>query len=223
MKTAPFLPLLEWVTTLLGRLPAERAAKIDNADTPISSRAPAATALSRAIWTDDLAALLAGFASSHPLLSPPKAGGLTARAFAFGLGTAGFSNLASWQTHFGSVVEAATVVSNTSWVDVINYAGAGAVQLVAWDAYSNSAATSTVEIIIDGVTVLTYTSAALSGGSHEMRCAIGDLRVYYDGTQHHSFAASAAIPFRASVQIRAKTSSTYQTSVILATALRKSA
>lgn len=223
MKTAPFQPLIEWVNTLLNRLPAERAAKIDNVDVSVSSRAAAATALSRGTWTDELAALLGGLATAHPLLVAPKAGGLTARAFAAGMGTAGFSNLSGWQTHFGSVVEAATIVSNTSWVDVVNYAGAGVVQLVAWDAYSNGGASATVEIIIDGVTVLAYTSAALSGGAHEMRCAIGDLKIHYDGAQHNAFAASWAIPFRSSLQIRAKTSSTYQSSVIVATALRKTA
>lgn len=48
--------------TLTDRLTAPRAALIDNADATVTSRAPAATALSNATWTDALATALAGTA-----------------------------------------------------------------------------------------------------------------------------------------------------------------
>lgn len=47
---------------LADRLTAPRAAALDYLDAAVSTRAPAATAVSNAIWTDALAAALAGIA-----------------------------------------------------------------------------------------------------------------------------------------------------------------
>lgn len=48
------------VKTLLDRLTSTRAANLDSLDAQVSTRAPASTALSNVVWTNGLAASLAG-------------------------------------------------------------------------------------------------------------------------------------------------------------------
>lgn len=203
--------------TLLDRLTATRAGLLDNLDAAISTRALASTALSNATWTGALASLLNAFVSSNPLLEAPKAGGLTA----VGVGTLSLSlsSLSSAQVYWGSLCDSFHSNSAATWSDAVNYTGSGVLEFVLWSSYSGSG-TCSIEIIIDGVTCLSYTSAYLSG-TWEMRCAVGAAQYYNDGTTFHSFACPGYIPFRTSLQIRTKAISGSTPSINTITKFRK--
>ncbi|WP_346287959.1 hypothetical protein [Zoogloea sp.] len=52
MSIAIFNGLSGLLRALVGRVTADRAAGLDHLDADVSSRAPASTAMSKAVWTD---------------------------------------------------------------------------------------------------------------------------------------------------------------------------
>lgn len=116
------------LSDLLGRFTTTRADKIDLLDATISSRAPAATAVSKAIWTDALAELLASSAGQPIVPKAPVSGG---------------------------IVRLETPVSSPSaWVDIVNLTSAdGYINKL----YFTGASFFSFELIIDGVVVWSVT------------------------------------------------------------------
>lgn len=75
MSIAIFNGLSGLLRTLVGRITSDRAAGLDHLDADVSSRAPASTAMSKAVWTDALATLLLGTAGKPVVPKSPIAAG----------------------------------------------------------------------------------------------------------------------------------------------------
>lgn len=126
------------IQTVIDRLTSTRAANLDNLNATITSRAAAATALSNAVWTDALAGFLATVARGRP----PIANGITARNYLSNL-----NSVAYW-----SITGAATQnISGNTLIDVVNYTGAGLLELCA--VHNGASGPSAPQIVItrDGV------------------------------------------------------------------------
>jgi hypothetical protein len=155
--------------TLLDRLTATRAGYLDNLDAAVSSRAAASTALTNATWTDAKSNKLTNAAQEDsPLLDVPISNGIVSTTYA--------SN------------------STTSYTDAINYTGSGVLQLaacvVSGSVWNDQA---TMDIIIDGVTVLTVTTQMGTG-------SVGQGVGYYITSP----VAFSSVPFKSSLRIRHK-------------------
>lgn len=174
------------MATLLGRLTATRAGNLDYLT---AAPAPASTALSTATWDATKAAKLAGAAQeTTPLLSAPKASGLSANvSIIFDLGSTtctALDNVAS--------------TTSTSFVDVLNYTGSGVLEFCAFMAQAyGSADVVTMEILIDGVTAFSGTQVA-AGSAVTTKIPVGAIT--------GSVVTLSAVPFKTSLQIRHKTS-----------------
>lgn len=185
------------IATLLARLTSGRASALDHLDADISTRAPASSAVSSATWTSALAAFLA------LVQKPPVASGLinSPREFASAGGTIvemGYSDL----------IQSSTSASS-SFVDAVNYSGAGVLQAVWLNRAQNATPDAcTIEVIVDGATVLSYTTAAGSANFTYATCVVGGVQRYSDGTNYYVLpGAMDDIPFTTSLQIKRKNSS----------------
>ena len=100
--------------------------------------------------------------------------------------------------------------TTTDFVDAINYTGAGVIEFCA---FYNRAVTYTEqvgEIIIDGISVFSFTAAA----SSQFRCPVGS--VSYNATTYVHSVGLGAVPFKQSLQIRHKRGATSGTSYVWA-------
>lgn len=80
MSMAIFNGLIGRIKVLLDRITFERAEALDHLNADISSRAPASTALTNAVWSDALASLLGNTAGRPVLTKPPIASGVVNQA-----------------------------------------------------------------------------------------------------------------------------------------------
>lgn len=128
MSIAIFNGLSGLLRTLVSRITPDRAAGLDHLDADISSRAPASTAMSKAVWTDALAVLLSSTAGQAIVPKAPIAAGL--------------------------VRIETPVVNAVVWVDVVNLTSAdGYITKL----YFSGASFFSFELIIDGVVVWSVT------------------------------------------------------------------
>ncbi|MDD3676530.1 hypothetical protein [Thauera propionica] len=177
----PFFGVSGRVKKLLDRLTATRAANLDKLDANVTTRAPAATALSNAVWTNTRAEMLdkvAGIESNlqycadDPSSLPPKAGGISVSAAISG--AVNFSGIAN-----------AMAINTTH-----SYAGAGVIELLALYNVTGSAVTASITVTIDGQEVYSYSgSVAPSSGRYVVGVMRGDLLAF------------GRVPFRQSIQI----------------------
>lgn len=140
------------LSTLLSRVTG-------NVDVNVSSRAPAATAMSNAVWTDALATKLGnGRLNASPSAPLTWGQGIT--------------------TNIGYQVVAPTlntnlaVTNSTTMVDVVNITGSG--YLTALYLQSNAYDGGVVELVIDGVVIASKTVS-----SNYMVCVVGWFDVVY--------------------------------------------
>lgn len=130
MSMAIFNGLIGRMKELLDRITPDRAAGLDHLDADIASRAPAATALSNAVWSDSLATLLGNTAGRPVLTKPPIASGI--------------------------VSTTVSVTSPGAYVDVLDItSGDGYMTMLAVSGTSMD-----VQLIIDGVAVGSLPSGA---------------------------------------------------------------
>lgn len=171
-------------------------------DVAVSTRAAAATALSNATWPDALAAKLANAAQeTNPILDSPSAITLGTPQLAI----APVNGEAVFPLVYGSVSGQAVTTSST-FVNVLSVTGAGVLELVAF--YLSSSITYYVEIVIDGVTVYSGSITA-DATEYRAKCPVGAITLAYNGSiKTFSIAALSAIPFKTSLLIRHRVSST---------------
>lgn len=172
--------------TLLDRLSATWAAKLDTLHTLLSSTWAAKLDSLRAAYTDTKAgyidvAISSRATDSNPILAAPMASGLMG----------GDPQALQGAPFFGGVT--ATIgITSTSYVDIVNYTGAGVVKLAA---YMTSSGSGTMKITIDGVVVGEYSTGAAT--SYLIVSPIGLV-----GSQY--LASLDAVPFKTSLLIQAK-------------------
>lgn len=147
------------VKTLLDRLTSTRATKLDNIDVAISTRAPASTALSTAVWTNDHAAKIDAFPSKFILESPPIAAGWHVDTSNLGTGTAGAGpgNTIRLSTN-GQLLTTAV----TTWDEVISVTGKGVINFIAVGSYGSTATAVRYRLYVDGVLIATDDSTTIT-------------------------------------------------------------
>ena len=179
--------------TLIDRLTSARAAKLDNLDTTVGSRAPASTALSNVVWTDGRAGNLdTVLLKTHPLVAPPIA--LIPSSPAASLNT-GYDYLA----RVAGLASGST--SSTTYVDIVNYSGQGVLEFCALMA--NGTPTVSMKLIIDGVEVGAI-SASASSSNYSGKPLAGLFAIETAGGS----ISLSQIPFYSSLVIQAKVSTT---------------
>lgn len=168
--------------TLLDRLTVTRAANLDKLDANITTRAPASTALTNAVWSDARAGRLdkidgleadAQYCTDDPTSRPPIAGGLP-------------SNVSAVTSLRLQGVAPNTITAGSSH----SYTGAGVLEMVALENNSGGSVAGTLTVTIDGAVVLSWSgSVPASSATVCAGCIVGD-----------SFSLGR-VPFRASMQI----------------------
>lgn len=92
--------------------------------------------------------------------------------------------------------------TSTSWTDVINYTGAGVIEMLCAKIDAHATSAGAFEVIIDGVTVYTG-SLAPASVSFAISTPIGSLLRYWDGTTISLVPVPGqGVPFRTSLQVR---------------------
>lgn len=193
--------------TLIDRLTSTRAANLDNLNATITSRAAASTALSNATWTDGRAAKLDNITT--PLLDkPPIAAGLVGPA-----SNASFASTTSAPQGAANFATSAACGSTGAYVDVINVTGSGLLTGLHMVGTPGGAGTPTysLQLIIDGVTIGTYTcSTHAGGGNYRLHPIHGQLQWHYDViasvNNYTMMPAPVGLPFKTSLQIRVSSS-----------------
>jgi hypothetical protein len=187
----------DWLTTYWT---AARAAKIDYLDAAISSRAPAATAVSNVDYTPARAAALDSVApvSTNPILSPPIANGLT-------LPTNTFSSNVTYNALTTACAGQYASSTSTSYVAAVNVAGKGVLNFLA---FSASGATGNLRLTIDGVVIFT-----LSNDNNKV--CIGAIQVQSPNPYDIYGVTYDNIPFKQSLLIEHLTNnSSYQVTTV---------
>ncbi|CAH1387012.1 hypothetical protein [Candidatus Nitrotoga sp. M5] len=178
------------VKTLVDRLTATRAARLDYLDAAISSRAPASTAASNAVWTDPRAAKLDTVAlETTPLLAAPKVAGLIPQA------PTAVTLSATTDVYTKNSGLEHLAVTSTSYVNAVNYTGKGVLEFAAAQHDTNSM-TTTMKITIDGVSNIEAPVVG-SGFTGTVAAMVG---VINSSAQ----VSLAAIPFKTSLKIEVK-------------------
>ena len=134
------------IKLLLDRLTPDRAAKLDNVNDTITSRAPASSALTNQVWTDALAAKLGGVRANLP---PVVALNHVQEA----ISTTDYPILynGSFQTNG---------TASTTYVDLVNVQGAGYIAALFF-VTSSSTVGGNIQLIVDGVTLFSgYTQSS---------------------------------------------------------------
>ena len=135
--------------------------------------------------------------TNNPLATSPIASGLI-RTSTYSL-TANLVFGTSDKTHTNST---------SSYTDAINYTGSGFITLLCHQSTTGTAPDyATMDLIIDGVTVVTSTSAALGGSAVAVAPIVGVEMPYYDGAAKSSFIAGCPVVFKTSLQVRHKLTS----------------
>lgn len=146
---------------------------------------------------------LSQFYSGGPINDIPKVSGLEAAVFT-GFGSQTGTTIGGLLAPVTAIVSSNTT---TSYVDAINYTGAGVLEFCAF--YNREGATFTeqdAEILIDGVSVFSFIAAA----SSQFRCPVG--AVAFNATTYVHSVSLGTVPFRKSLQIRHKRGATSGTS-----------
>lgn len=179
--------------TLTDRLTSARAGYLDNLNTNLAVLpAPASTALSTAQWTNARAGYLdtlnTGVPVASPILDEPISSGMNE-------GSDSPTGISTLDTVISGLTAHST--SSTTMVDAVNYTGAG---VLSFAAAQKTGQTVTVEVLIDGVQIV---SAVASGSSGQCAVAVGALC----GPVATPIIVFEPIQFRTSLQIRHKTAS----------------
>ena len=126
------------IKTLLDRLTPDRAAKLDNVNDTITSRAPASSALTNQVWTDALAAKLGGVKANLPPVVALDYSEDTINLTQFPI------------LHTGSFKGANT--SSTTYQNLVNVQGSGYITalFLQGSSYTHGA---NLQLIVDGVTL----------------------------------------------------------------------
>lgn len=141
-------------------------------------------------------------ALNSPVLKPPIAGGITANT-AVNVGLLSTAH---------SLFDIQSTNSTTSYIDVVNYTGSGVVEFCAFQSYGGAAGqTSDLDIIIDGITVYSGTSATTGSADVNTRVPIGSIDTY----SIYTYASPGAVPFKTSLQIRHKRTGTTTASIVV--------
>lgn len=178
--------------TLIDRLTSARAAKLDNLDAATSTRAPASTALSNAVWTDARADKIDDLVPVYdPILQPPI--GLVPSS------PGQSTNVTTLQLDNISGLEKTTTTS-TSFVNIVNYEGGGVLEFCALAIYQELCY---LQVIVDGIT-LADISLDPSASNWAAKAVAG----LYLNTSSYTTIALTQIPFRQSLVIKARISST---------------
>jgi len=178
--------------TLIDRLTSARAAKIDNLDAAVTTRAPASTALSNGVWTDARAGKLDNAAqNTDPYLASPSElvpsnPGASTNVTTINIGS--ISGLSNGTT------------TSTSFVDIVNYSGKGVLEFCALAIYQELCY---MKLIVDGVTLADF-SLDPSASNWAAKAAVG----LYLNTSSFTTIALSQIPFKTSLQIQARVSTT---------------
>jgi hypothetical protein len=137
----------DWLTTYWT---AARAAKVDYLDAAISSRAPAATAVSNVDYTPVRATALDSVASigTNPILSPPIANGLTLPTSSFSSNIAYYALMTACAGQYVASVSA-------SYTTVVSVTGKGVLNFLAF-----CGAAGNLRLTIDGVVIFTLSNDA---------------------------------------------------------------
>lgn len=189
-----FNPILSWLRDLLdNRLTTARAAKLDNLDAAVSTRAAADTAVSNANYTAtragyldhlNMAAGKIAAAEDSPLLDVPIANGLVGEA-----------TTAVSSTNMGLVSGVSQAGTNsTTLANVVNYTGQGVLEFCTTYKPANATATARQVIIIDGVTVSDLTTTT------NQYAFVTGAGAFIPGSA--PVIALSQIPFKASLQIQ---------------------
>ena len=142
------------IKVLLDRLTPDRAAKLDNVNDTITSRAPASSALTNQVWTDALAAKLGGVKANLPPVV----------ALDYSVDTI---NLTQFPIlHTGSFKEVGT--SSTTYHDLVNVQGSGYITALFLQG-SSSMHGANLQLIVDGVTLFSVFTS-----SNTMRTLVGN-------------------------------------------------
>ena len=201
--------------TLTDRLTATWAAKLDTlAADYTTARATKLDNLSVNVNTLATASNLALTAKEDtPLLDTPIANGI-ATPVSFGLTAYNYYNavmLGDWST-----------TTSTTFDDLANgtYTGKGVLKGVAFMVASDSGGsrTGTLEIIIDGVTALSFTLSPPASSTYGV-AAVGSFFVHPTNTVYLAV-ADDAIPFKTSIQVRYKISNVAGTAYAAAKILK---
>lgn len=189
--------------TLLDRLTSTRATNLDNLDAAISTRAPSSTALSNAVWTDARAGKLDNV--TVPILDKaPIASGLVLGASYQTVGSSGAAtvfNTGSFANHN---------TTSTTYVDAVNVTGSGYLTgLFHVCPADTTLGTETLELIIDGVTVVTTAGNNTTASTPDnVKSIVGYCAPIYPGSTAWKLGIFPGGPviFKTSLQIRHKTS-----------------
>lgn len=114
------------LNTLLSRLTADRATKLDNLDAVVSTRAPSSTALSNAVWTDPLATKVNNIQDNVIRESSPIAAGFHVTGNDDNDGD-GKNNIETMRLSInGTLVQ----VTSLTFEDAINVTGKGVINFI---------------------------------------------------------------------------------------------
>lgn len=153
--------------TLIDRLTATRAANLDKLDANITTRAPASTALTNAVWSDARAGKLDSIGLPvSPMDKVPLAGGL-------GVNTATNRNIPSPAIpHW--MIESAEVKTSGP-VSVLSLAGRGVIThaLIYVSSGASESGTAYITVAIDGVTFTQ--ELVVTASSQRAKCVIGGM------------------------------------------------
>ena len=202
--------------TLTDRLTATWAAKLDTlAADYTTARATKLDNLSVNVNTLATASNLALAAKEDtPQLDPPKTSGI-ATPVAF--------NLTGYNYFNGDICGGFSYTSNTTFVDLAagTYTGQGLLKGAAFMVVSDAGAsrTGTFEIIIDGVTVLSFTISP-PPSTTQGAVAVGDFGSHPVSASVYVVLANDAIPFKTSIQVRYKISNAAGTAYAAAKILK---
>lgn len=185
----------DYLTT---NLAAVRAAKIDNLDAAMTTRAAASTALSTAQWTNTRAGYLDNIATASPIDRVPIANGLV-RHLATYMST-GTITLAGAQG-----LDVATIGIGAA---TYSYTGSGVIEFAAIQNHNVTAANNLtgISLVIDGVTVIT--GPTIPGGSKYVFQMIGQIcsNAFWNGTAiayNQPIISFSQVPFKTGFTINA--------------------
>ena len=146
------------------------------------------------LTTAQAAQLSASAKEDSPLLDVPIADGLMYRdaVTVFGVVAPNGVNIAT--------------TNNTSWVDVVNYTGAGVIEYLAFACF-DSTRTMDFELLIDGVSITSVSQTGHANGYGRLIVGTHAEQKYYTGSalsQWFPMISLGAVPFKTSLQIRHK-------------------
>lgn len=196
--------------TLVDRLTSTWAAQLDTLAARLSSTWAAKLDTLASNFTSTIsgridAAITSRAPDSSPLLSPPMASGIVKYLPSSGqsqINLAGMihSTYPHWTSHNNSVDV------GTTWTDVVNITGSGILNFAALQNAVNGASgvTMYMDVILDGVTVVSFADICASSGAGVGPVLIGCV----GGNSTYGFTpVFEDVPFKTSCQVRVKSSS----------------